>query len=658
VFFVLPIGDLALPLRVKALGEGERLTLACCVGYPLAATLRYLWELLGLREGFWMPLLALAAIAAVRRLRARASASETRPGSWRVAAALALLVPGLLWILMRDAAVFEPTPEGLLYDHPVDYLLQLAWYWEFFRGVPPAELPNVAGLPAPSYHVLGFMPGLFFMRDLGLDALEVQHFAVIALRLLLLMGGLYLCVRLLTDSSLLAIAGLLSAFGVLVASGHALEGRIVDAASPFSFFLASESGGSAIVVWSAIGALLLLSERDPDTGRRSLMLASLLAGLSYGFKAQSFLLLAAGYCAALVLVALRDRRRDLISPLLLTLAAALAVFLSWRAPLTLGVPQLAPGLFAQLYVLPSLSAERLGSVGEALSRGVALLAAPLDGMLLTLLGVWKMLGLSPFVPAWLATLAWTWRRRGLAELAFGFGCLFALPLGYLFSVRAIDGVVSPYEFIQAAQGLAFLAAIVNVVALSALLCRLTRRANLWTAAVTGLAALAVVPLLLTGKTVRTPHRSAVLDVDEVCGLLYLRNFTPLDAVVASARGEGVPPTSAGRRLNYHPLVGGLAGRRTLLEYFWREVDPGTDRVRAIRRLFATTDAVEGERILRRFGVTHVLEYAGRPLAFTSPELVPVYGRGGVRVYRFGGGSVAPPPRLPPAFGMACEAPHS
>jgi hypothetical protein len=139
-------------------------------------------------------------------------------------------------------------------------------------------------------------------------------------------------------------------------------------------------------------------------------------------------------------------------------------------------------------------------------------------------------------------------------------------------------------------------------------------------------------------------------------LLYLRNLTPLDAVVVSARGDGVPgPTP---RLNYHPVVAGLAGRRAVLEYFWREVDPSVDRVRAIRRLFATPDAQEGEGILRRFRVTHVLEYSGRPLSFESPELVTVYRRGDVRVYRFGGGPPAPPARLPPAFGLACPSPHS
>ena len=639
--FVLPIGDLVLPVRVAALGVWERLVLACCVGYALTATLFYSYELLGLRAGFSFVLGMFALLALLRRARAP-RAAKPPVESWRLAAALAALVPLLFWILMRDARAFEPTASGLLYDHSIDYLANLVYYWEMFRGMPPAQLAVVAGMPAPRYHLLGYMPGLFLMRELGTDAIEVQNYAVPGMRLLLLMGGLFVSVRLLTGSALLAVAGLLSVFGVLVASGHALEGRVVDAASPFSFFLTSESGGSAIVVWTTIAALLLLRERDQAAARRCLLLASLLAGLSYGFKAQSFLLMAAGYCGALLLLALRERRREEVAALLLTLLAAAAVFFSWRAPLGRGLPLLAPGLFAELYVAPAL--------------GLAAVPGPLAGLLLTVLGVWKMLALSPVVPAWLVRVARGWRECSLAELSFAVCCVAALPLGYAFAVRTIEATVSPYEFIQAAQGLAFLAAVVNVVGLAAVLRRVTARAELWTVVVTGVLALSVVPLVLTGKTVRTPHRSVVLSPDEVCGLLYLRNLTPLDAVVVSARGDGVPRDSP--RLNYHPVVAAIAGRRAVLEYFWKEVDPSVDRVRAIRKLFATQDAQEGEQILRRFRVTHVLEYSGRPLAFESPELVTVYRRGEVRVYRFGGGSATPPPRLPPAFGLACQPPHS
>jgi hypothetical protein len=657
-----PIGDLILPLGRATLGPFERLVLACCVGYPAAAALHYVHALSQVRLPFWPLAAALALAAAARRYRRARSATEDGPASagpsMALAAALALLVPGLFWILMRDARVFEPTPSGLRYDHSIDYADHLAYYWELLRGFPPAQIPTVAGLPAPSYHVLGFMPGMFFIRELGLDVVEVHHFIAPSLRLLLLMGGLYVAVRLLTGAALLAIAGLVSVFCVMLAIGNGLEGRIVDAASPFSFFMTSESGGSAIVLWTTIAALLLLSDREQGAAaRRALLLASALAGLSYGFKAQVFLLMAGGYGCALLLLYVRDRRRELIAALLVTLAAAAAVFLSWRAPLTRGLPHLTPGLFAQLYVVPTLTPERLGFVGEALSRALGLLPAVLAGVLATALGVWKMLALSPFVPLWLAQLARNWRSSGLAETAFALSCLLALPLGYVFSVKAIDGVMSPYEFIQASQGLAFLAAVVNVVALHALLRRATSRSAGWTAALTLAAAFSVVPVVLTGRTLRTPHRDVVLAADEVCALLYLRNTTPLDAVVISARGEGVPPLS--RRLNYHPVVAGFAGRRSVLEYFWREVDPSTDRVRAIRRLFATTDAAEAEGILRRFGVTHVLEYAGRPLRFVSPRLALVYGLGTVRVYRFGSGAAgSPPSRVAPAFGLSCDASHS
>lgn len=651
-----PIGDLVLPPAREALGRWERVTLAFCVGYPLSAALYYACALAHLEVPFRVVWGMLAVAALARRRRWPRPSEDGAPAATLIA--LVALVPLLLWILMRDATVFVPTPEGLLYDWSVDYPDHMAYYWELLRGFPPQQVPTVAGLPAGTYHVLGFMPGLFLLRETGLDVIALHHIVAPALRLLLLMGALWLAVRLYSGQALLALAALVSVFGVSLALGNLTEGRFVDAASPFSYFMTSESGGSGIVVWTTIAALLLLRERVAESDRRRvLMLASVLAGLSYGFKAQMFLLMAGAYAAALLLVWTRERDRVLLAALAVMAAVAAAIFFSWRAPLSRGLPRFTPGLFAELYVRPALAGPRLGALGRALTAALDRMPAVLAGLLATALGVWRMAGLSVLLLVWLAHAARHWRTRGLAEIALALSALFALPLGYAFSVKAIDGAISPYEFIQAAQGLAFLAGAVNVLVAAALLSRLTAHAAGATLALTLAAATSIVPTLLTGKTIRTPHRDVVLSSDEVCALLYLRNLTPLDAVVLTARGEGVPPGS--RRLNYHPLVAGLAGRRSVLEYFWREVDPSVDRVRAIRRLFDTTDAAEGEAILRRFGVTHVLEYAGRPLRFSSPALVPVYRRGGVAVYRFGPDvSGEGPSARPPAFGLTCETSHS
>src|SRR5205814_2315993 len=209
-----------------------------------------------------------------------------------------------------------------------------------------------------------------------------------SLRLLLLMGGLYVAVRLYTRRALLAVAALVSGFGVSLALGHVTEGRIVDAASPFSFFMTSESGGAAIVVWTTIAALLLLRDRLPAPERRRvLIVASAFAGLSYGFKAQTFLLMAAAYGLALVILWMRDGDRDLPAALLVMAAAAAAVFFSWRAPLNRGTPLLTPGLFASLYVRPALAATRLGALGAALSSGLDRLPGTLAGVVETLIGV-------------------------------------------------------------------------------------------------------------------------------------------------------------------------------------------------------------------------------------------------------------------------------
>ncbi len=648
-----PIGDLLLPPARDALGRWERVTLASCAGCPLSAALYYACALVHLPISFRI-VWALFAVAALGRRARWTPETESAAGTRPAVLALAVLVPLLSWVLLRDATVFVPTPAGLLYDFTVDDPDQMAYYWELLRGVPPQQVPMLAGLPAGRYHLLGFMPGLFFIREMGLDVTEVHHVVSPALRILLLMGALYVAVRLATRQAALAAAALLSVLGVSVAVGNLTEGRFVDAASAFSFFMTNESGGSGIVVWTTIAALLFLRERLTGTDRRrTLMLASALAGLSYGFKAQAFLLMAAAYGAALVVVWARDRDPALPAAAALTLGSAATVFFSWRAPMSRGLPLLTPGLFARLYVRPALAADRVGGLGAALASGLDRLPSGLADLLATALGVWRMAGLSVFVVAWVARAAWRWRTRGLAELTLALMPVLALPLGYAFSVKAMDGAVSPYEFIQAAQGLAVLAGAVNVVVVAALLARVTVHSATWTLAITAAAASTLIPTLVSGKTIRTPHRDAVLSADEACALLYLRNLTPLDGVVITSRGEGVPPGS--RRLNYHPLVSGLAGRRSVLEEFWREVDTGPERVRAVRRLFETSDAAEGDAILRRFRVTHVLSFAGRPLRFSSPELVPVYRHGAVTVYRFGpdeGGRL--PPWMPAAFGLTCS----
>src|SRR5205814_5142849 len=165
------------------------------------------------------------------------------------------------------------------------------------------------------------------------------------------------------------------------------------------------------------------------------------------------------------------RDPSLLLPGLVTAAAVAAVFFSWRAPLNRGTPLLTPGLFASVYVRPALAAS-LGPLGTALSNAVVE----------TAIGVWGMAGLSVLLLGWLGSATTRWRTRGLAEITLALSVVLALPMAYAFSVKAMDGVVSPYEFIQAAQGLAFLAGAVNVIALAALLARLTPRAPVWPAA--------------------------------------------------------------------------------------------------------------------------------------------------------------------------------
>jgi hypothetical protein len=74
----------------------------------------------------------------------------------------------------------------------------------------------------------------------------------------------------------------------------------------------------------------------------------------------------------------------------------------------------------------------------------------------------------------------------------------------------------------------------------------------------------------------------------------------LDAVVAHLRGASRSELRSPTGLHPMPLVAAFAGRRTVLEYYRPDVDPSVNRLRALRRLFATQVASQGESLLDRF----------------------------------------------------------
>lgn len=615
--FILPAGLLLTERTAPSLSAGERWLLAALVGYPVSAAVYQLLARAGL-EGAALLLFPAALLIAGWRQRRRPPAPVLVPADRWLAGTALLLVPSLLWLGTREGGAFRPLADGSLeYRHSVDHAVHLALYWEMVRGLPPEQLPTAAGMPFPSYHTLSFVPGVLLARHGGVEVTTVYHAVSPLLRLGLLFAGAYLIVRFRSDDRRLGLAALLVLGVIAPWVEESLGERLVATVSPYYFFSRNESGGGGVVVWAAVAALLALYQRHGE--RSALILAGTLAGVAFGFKAQMFLLFGPALFLVLAWTAWRRRETAAGAGLILGLAAFGLCFLASRGHGPLGTLQITPGLFARLYVYP-----RLGTFGEALQslpyEAGALVAAPL--------AVWRLATFSPMVVAVFG------RPRAMAsrplDFFFAAALLAALPLAFAFSAVSIDRIVSPFEFLQAAHGLAFAGALAAVIGGGALV---ARRGGSSGAALAGVLALAVLLGALTAsKPAYVPPREAVvLDSDEVCALSFLREHTPLDAVTVGWRARSAEGGGWPKGFNHQALLGGIAGRRTVLEYYDEAVDPRTRRERAIKRLFETTDAAVGEEILERYAVDYVMEFPERPLRFDSGGLWPVYARRAVRV---------------------------
>jgi len=655
---LLPFGAAATWPATRRLARLERWLAAAAVGYPLsAASYQVLaWARTPALFGVLWLVLLVVAVHQWRREEVREPAPEpARGGGTRLAALTLAIAAGILWLWTRDARALEPVPEGQAYRHSVDHAVHLALYWEMMRGLPPDQLPTAAGLPFPSYHTLAFVPGVLLASHAGLHVTTVYHVVSPLLRLTLLMAAVYLAVRLRTGDRRLAAAVLP---GVLVLGPwveHRLGERIVAGPSPYYFFARNEPGGGAIVVWAVVGFLLALYERQRHP--RALVLAAVVAGLAFGFKAQMFVLFAPAFFLALGVLLLRERTRAVAAAIAFGLAAFAAMFVTARGRGPLGTLHFTPGLFVRMYVHPALAGDPWPWIHRDLLGFLARLPVAVDGLASASLAVWRLASLSPAVPWMTMDRLRRWRSAGPLDLVFVLVFVVAVPLGIAFSATSIDREVSPFEFMQAAHGLAFWAAAANVIGLAWLLGRTGRDAGGITLAVVLAASLAAVPSLLRAPDPVAAREGIVLGPDETCALRFLRDQTSFTAVTVGWRDLPVGAGGAPRRLNHQAVLAGLAGRRSVLEYYAPAVDPRTDRERAVRQLFTTADQKAGEAILDRYQVEYVVELPGKPLCFESPRLETAYLRGGIRVRRVHGGSpallVAPPQAWAEAPDLSC-----
>jgi hypothetical protein len=650
---ILPMGLLLTRGLARAgLFRGERVVLAAVVGYPLSATAYYVFSAASI-EFLFLPSMAALGWFAVRRPR-EAMEPPFDPAA-RPPASLALLVPLLLLELTRFGRAFLATEAGLAYRHSVDHSLHLSFYFELLRGVPAQQIPAAAGIPFPTYHFFAFMPGLLLAKSAALPVSVVYHAIVPLMKLGLLMGAVYLGVRVRSGDGRTAAAAL----PALLLLAHVLDARLnerfVVGPWPHYDFLRNEAEGGGLVVWAAVFCLLLIAERARAHGgsasSRCLLLASLLAGLSYGFKAQLFLLFGGAYVLVLLRSLRRERWRE---PLLqLTVLGAAFLFAFWlsRRPGSLASPQWTPGLFAELYIYPNLRRDAW-ALSQSLLALFEALPTHSGALLAVVFAIWRIVLFSPLVAGYLAGALRRVQALGPADLLACLSFLLAVPMAYGFSVVSFYEAASPFEFRQAAHGLAFLAAAIDVLVLHSLIARRRADAGSVTYALVLIACLAAAPLV-AGERPYVPARAGiVLSPDESCALLFLRERTHPAAVVAGARAPSDPGAGRAPRLNHHAVIAGFAGRRSLLEFYERQVDRERNRERDLRRLFTTPDARVGEALLDAYAVDYLLESDARPLQFATEKLERVYERGSFRVQRVrraGAAPLLPADQLPPPF---------
>ena len=516
----------------------------------------------------------------------------------------------------------------------------MSLYWELLRGMPPQEVGAVAGLPFPTYHFLAFMPGVLLVKSASMP-LPLVYFGIgPLLRLSLLMGGIYLAIRVRTGDGKAAAASLPAAFLLDFAFETRFLDRFVIGPTPHFDLLRNEAQGGGLVVWAAIFCLLALYDRaraieetvHAREANRILFTAALICGLSYAFKAQLFLLFGGAFALTLLSLAIRERSWMPVRAGCLALLSFAVVFFASRLPGAFASVDFRPGLFAELYIYPFLERDPLPFVRGPLLVFLQTLPGGWGFVLAVPLAIARVVAFSPFVALFLTDRIRRFRTLGSLDSASVLSFLVALPMGWALSVGSTYLRSDPFEFRQAAHGLSFLGVGISVVALHDLLRRCSPDPGGATLATVLMASLAMAPSL-AGAPPYVPARAAIrLDQDEQCALRFLAEETAPQAVVIGARTDpfGNP---GGRRFNHQAVVAGFAGRRSVLEYQPTEIDPTHDREGDIRRFFSTTNASAADRILRRYRVDYVMESAELPLRFPKDSLATVFERGRFRIYK-------------------------
>ncbi len=620
---LLPVGFLATArLRSEDLSLGERALLAAVVGYVLSALLVFFAGIAGLDAIVLPSLLALGPVALLVGWRTRRASAHRldRAAHWTLPLVLPVVVMAVVW----GDAPWAMRGATASYARGPDHLLHTSFYWELLRGVPPREIPTAAGVPFPRYHILGYLPGLLAVRARLVDPETLSHAVAPLFRLALFLGAVHVVLRLRTGDARKAVAVLaLCTIPALCAEGL-LARHIVGARWPALVYVFwGESGGSALLVWAAVFLLLVYHDRDPRRAPWALLVASLLAGSSYGIKAHVFLIFGGAYFLALFLHALRERTFRSLGLVALGVSVVLALVLAWAPEGRFGYPHLSPGAFVRAHVLPSMEKVKEGLLADVLARLRGAGPEPVRDAFLTAVGVWRIALFSPVVPLFAARTLRRWRQAPLADLTTALVFPVALAMFGLLGVAGMDGDVSAPFFAQMGYGVSLVSAVVSAAWLHDALNRWVFR----TASPSALMLMVLVVCLAVAPWLPPPPRRSGprLGTDALRALAFLRRATPLDAVVMGHLGAPGP----------YPVVAGLSGRRSVLEYYGGVVDPAHDRPGDIELFYRTSHEETAFAILSRYGVDYVLERKEQPLAFRKDRLEPAFESDAVRVYATG-----------------------
>jgi hypothetical protein len=649
--FIWPIGHMIIKwINPVGICSCEKFLLQWLIGYPLASGFYYFLALLKVDYLFPVIVIILSvnilgnawregALQNFRTALYNRKRTMTSP-HWLLLGLLGLII----LVITRGNAAFTPVEGGLAYRHSPDNLVHLSFYWELLRGILPHELPYASGISFPQYHILPYMLGVVLVKYGHLDVFQMYHAVMPIVNLTLFIFGIYIVMYRLSKSYHLVYATLVAIFFVM-SPLQLILGKRIDWESgafqpTFQVFLRHVSVSGGFIIWTTIACLLVYYDqfkKEPGNeglASRFLYLTAVLVGLSYFFKAQMFIPAGGAFFFAMLFILTRDRKAELLYALILTGFVFCTLYLSWRTESPHRI-LLMQGLYAKTYVFPALKNDPSPFIHTTLMNIIQSLPNRWEILVATQLGVWRSLNFSVLIPIYYVFQLRRFRRLGLLDMfLIVFLPLIVIMTNCIVNVRDYGadiplqkGIYST-DFVREANFiLPVLVTAIDISVLSIILNRLRRDGEKWTVCIVLVLALILFPI-----TIRIPVHDAFRELikitispGELGALKYLREETAQDAVVIDNRKDSYPDQGV-TLWNREAIVAGLGGRRSVYEYFPypKVIDPQHNRKKDIQTLYTTPNAQVAWEILRRYGISYILEYASLPLKFPKDELETVY----------------------------------